>query len=91
MIKIIDDWYVTVETNPVNYVVRRGKGEKDVKNSWRDKPYGYFGSLRKAIRFIRDQIIAERFSEASRTLSEAYRTIREVDTHFEEIYATFDI
>lgn len=42
MIKVIDDWYVTVETNPVNYVVRRGKGEKDAKNSWRDKPYGFF-------------------------------------------------
>ena len=85
MIKIIDDWYVTVETNPVNYVVRRGKGEKDVKNSWRDKPYGYFGSLKKAIKFIRDQIIAERFSEASRTLPEAFRTITETDERFEKI------
>ena len=85
MIKIIDDWYVTVETNPVNYVVRRGKGEKDAKNSWRDKPYGFFGSLRNAIRFIRGQIIAERFSEASRTLSEAFRTITETDDRFDEI------
>ena len=85
MIKVIDDWYVTVETNPVNYVVRRGKGEKDAKNSWRDKPYGFFGSLRNAIKFIRDQIIAERFSEASRALSEAFRTISDIDARFEEI------
>ena len=32
MIKVIDDWYITVETSPVNYVVRHGKGKKDKKN-----------------------------------------------------------
>ena len=88
MIKIIDDWYITVETSPVNYVVRRGKGEKDAKNSWRDKPYGFFGSPQKAVKFIRDQIIAEQFSEASSTLPEAIRTMSEVDMRFEQILET---
>ena len=46
MIKVIDDWYITVESNPTNYVVRRGTGKRDEKNSWRDKPRGFFGSLR---------------------------------------------
>ena len=85
MIKIIDDWYITVETSPVNYVVRHGKGKKDKKNAWADKPIAFFGSPQKAVKFIRDQIIAEQFSEASSTLSEAIRTISEVDARFEEI------
>ena len=56
MIKVINDWYITVEENPINYVVRRGNGEKDKKKGWKDKPRGYFGSLRKAVEEIRKQI-----------------------------------
>lgn len=85
MIQIIDDWYITVETSPVNYVVRHGKGKKDKKNAWADKPIAFFGSPQKAVKFIRDQIIAEQFSEASSTLSEAIRTMSEVDARFEKI------
>ena len=85
MIKIIDDWYITVETNPTNYVVRRGNGEKDKKNSWIDKPRGFYGSLRNAIKGIREQVIADRLKDGSRTLSEAFRTISDIDTRFEEI------
>ena len=62
MIKIINDWYITVETSPVNYTVRRGEGKKDKKNAWADKPIAFFGSLQKAVKFIRDQVIAEELS-----------------------------
>lgn len=91
MIKIIDDWYITVETSPANYVVRRGKGKKDKKNAWVDKPIAFFGSVQKAIKFIRDQIITEELSEASSTLPEAIRTISEVDARFEQILGTITI
>lgn len=90
MIKIIDDWYVTVETNPANYVVRRGEGKKDKKNGWKDKPYAFFGSLRGAVKFIREQVIAESFSSDSRALADAIRTISEVDTRFEKIMARLE-
>ena len=88
MIKIIDDWYITVETSPVNYVVRHGKGKKDKKNALADKQIAFFGSPQKAVKFIRDQIIAEQFSEASSTLPEAIRTMSEVDARFEQILET---
>ena len=29
MIKIIDDWYVEIESNPTNYILKRGGGERD--------------------------------------------------------------
>ena len=90
MIKVIDDWYVTVETNPTNYVVRRGNGEKDKKNSWIDKPRGFYGSLRNAIKGIREQVIADRLKDGSRTLSEAFQTIREIDARFDKIIERID-
>ncbi len=85
MIKIIDDWYVTVETNPTNYIVRKGKGEKDKRQGWKDKPIGFFGSLRNAVKFIRGQIIAEGLKPDFRTLAEAVQMVSEVDDRFEEI------
>lgn len=85
MIKIIDDWYVTIETNPTNYIVRRGEGKKDKRQGWKDKPIAFFGSLRKAVKFIRDQIIAETLSDGSRPLSDALQTISSIDDRFEEI------
>lgn len=85
MIKIIDDWYVTVETNPTNYIVRCGKGKKDKKNGWKDRPIAFFGSLRKAVNFIRDQIITESFLNSSIDLPEAIRTIENIDARFAEI------
>ena len=85
MIKIIDDWYVTVETNPTNYIVRQGKGEKDKKQGWKDKPVGFFGSLRNAVKFIRGQIIAEGLKPDFRTLAEAVQMVTEVDERFEKI------
>ena len=85
MIKIIDDWYITVETNPINYVVRKGKGERREKKGWSDDAKGYFTSLRSAIKFIREQIIAERLSTACTPLPDAITTISEVDARFEKI------
>lgn len=85
MIKIIDDWYVTVETNPTNYTVRRGKGEKDIKGGHRDKAIAYCTSLRKAVKAVRDQIVAETLRERSRSLPDALLAVSEVDARFEEI------
>lgn len=56
MIKIIDDWYITVETSPINYVVRKGNGERREKKGWSDDARGYFSSLRGAVKYIREQI-----------------------------------
>ena len=85
MIKVIDDWYITVEENPTNYAVKRGAGEKDPKGRCNDKVYGYYTSLRNAIKSVRDQVIAERLKDGSRTLPDALRAISEVDAHFEKI------
>ena len=85
MIKVIDDWYITVETNPTNYVVRKGSGERREKKGWSDDARGYFTSLHGAIKYIREQIIAERLSTACTPLSDAIATISEVDARFEKI------
>ena len=42
MIRVIDDWYITIEAFPTNYTVRKGKGEKGVRGKWLDKSRGYF-------------------------------------------------
>ena len=87
MIKIIDDWYVVAETNPVNYVVRKGKGEIRKGKGYRDPALAYCGSLAGAIKWIRKQVIASELSEATQTLPEALQTIRELDTKFEKALA----
>ena len=90
MIKVIDDWYITVETNPINYVVRKGNGERREKKGWSDDAKGYFTSLRGAIKFIREQIIAERLSTACTPLPGAIATISEVDARFENLMAKIE-
>ena len=85
MIQIIDDWYITVEANPINYTVRRGEGKRDKKGKWLDRARGYFGSLRKAVNSIREQIIAEGFESGERTLEQALSTISETDERFKKI------
>ena len=45
MIKVIDDWYVEIESNPTNYILKRGSGERDAKSRCKDKIYGYYNSL----------------------------------------------
>ena len=85
MIQIIDDWYVTVEPYPTNYVIRRGKGEKDKKGKWLDRARGYFGSLRNAVKEIRRLMASEHFSNGKRTLEEALRIVSSIDDRFEEI------
>ena len=85
MIKIIDDWYVTVETNPTNYVVRRGDYKKDAKGSIRDKALSYHTSLRGAVRFIRWQIVAEELQGDFPTLRDALAAVSGVDDRFEKI------
>lgn len=85
MIKIIDDWYITVEANPINYTVRHGKGEKDKNGKLKDKGLAYFSTLRGAVKFIRGQIIAEELSGGLRTLGEALGAVSDIDARFEEI------
>ena len=84
-IKIIDDWYVVVELNPTNYTVKKGTGKKDSKGKSLDKPKGYFQSLRNAVKFIRDQIVAESLKDGSMSLEDALRKVSEVDERFENL------
>lgn len=85
MIKIIDDWYITVDAYQTNYTVRRGEGKRDKNNKWIDKPKGHFNSLAGAVKEIRRLIIAERFENGVGTLETALDTIAEVDNRFEKI------
>lgn len=85
MIKVIDDWYITVEDSPINYTVRRGEGKRDKNGKWLDRPRGYFRSLNKAVKSIREQIIAEGFESGVKTLEEALSAVSETDKRFEEI------
>jgi hypothetical protein len=85
MIKIIDDWYIESESNPVNYIVRRGKQRLDKKGSNRDRVYGYYSSMAKAVKAVRDNFIAEEFSDGSTSLSTALSRISEIDAEFVKI------
>ena len=60
-----------------------GKGTKRGNGSTEQD--GYFGSLRKAVNSIREQIIAEGFENGERTLEQALSTISETDERFEKI------
>ena len=85
MIKIIDDWYVTVETNPTNYTVRRGTGGRDIRGKLKDKPQSYHTSLFSAVKAVRDQIVAEELQGDFLRLEDALIAVSEVDARFEEI------
>ena len=87
MIKVIDDWYITVDSNPVNYTLRRGTGEKDEKGSHKDKPIGYYTSLRSALEGARKEIAARRLQTDFLTLSDAARILGELDAQFECLLA----
>lgn len=91
MIKVIDDWYIEIESNPTNYTLRRGSGRKDKKGRCRDKVYGYYGSLGNALKALRKEIATDELSQGFRTLSEAVRTIKEVDARFEKIISAIDV
>lgn len=90
MIKVIDDWYVEIESNPTNYILRRGNGERDAKSRCKDKIYGYYSSLQNAIKALRKEMLADEFSSGSRTISEAFQTIREIDARFDKIIERID-
>ena len=85
MIKVIDDWYITVDSYPTNYTVRRGEGNKGKNGKWLDKSKGHFNSLDGAVKEIRRLIIAERFENSVGTLETALDTITEVDARFEKL------
>ena len=85
MIRVIDDWYITIEAFPTNYTVRKGKGEKGVRGKWIDKSRGHFTSLRNAVKEIRRQYVAEQLESGERTLDQAISAIVEVDARFEKI------
>ncbi len=85
MIQIIDDWYIEVESNPTNYTIKRGNGERDKNGKNRDKIYGYYGSLLNALNALRKEIVTDRLKDSTYTLVEAVDTIVKEDTRFEEI------
>lgn len=90
MIKVIDDWYVTVESNPINYTVRYGKGEKDKNGKLKDKGLAYFSTLRGAVKFIRRQIITDELSDGLRTLGDAIADIDKANERFELLMAKIE-
>lgn len=91
VIKVTGEWYITVQGNPINYIVRKGPGEKIVKpgpegkdiESWKDGARAYCGSLTSALKFIRGEIIAERLSETSTDLRGALNVMIDVNKQFE--------
>ena len=85
MIKVIDDWYIEVESNPTNYTIKRGKGERDKNGKNRDKIYGYYGSLLNALKALRKEIVTDKLKGGTYTLVEAVDTIVKEDTRFEKI------
>ena len=87
MIPIVDDIYVTVEGNPINYTVRRGSGKTDSKGVNRDKVLGYCTSLEKAILLARRYLVAEKLQGDFSGLLQAVEAISEVDSRLEKILA----
>lgn len=85
MIKVIGDYYLTVETAPAKYVVRKGKGEKIRTGQWEDKPRGCFSTLYNAILYIRGEIIADELEGGALTLRDALMLIKKTDNEFAEI------
>lgn len=85
MIQIIDNWYVEIESNPTNYILKRGSGERDAKGRCRDKVYGYFTSLQNAIKALRKEMITDKLSSGFHTLPQAFQTIREIDSRIEKV------
>lgn len=88
MVRIYEDWYVTVETTPLNYIVRRGSGE--IKTTGKrtgpvDDPIAYCGSLASAIKYVREQVIAERLKGPCIPLADALETVRKLNAEFVEI------
>jgi len=88
MVRIYEDWYVTVETTPLNYIVRRGSGEiktTEKRTGPVDDPIACCGSLASAIKYIREQVIAERLKGPCIPLGDALAAVRELNAEFEEI------
>ena len=86
MIRVIEDYYVTIDENPLNYVVRRGTGKRGNKKQWKDKPIGFYGSLSGALECIRKQVIAQRLSAGESTLDSAISAIRSTDSELKKIF-----
>ena len=91
VIKVTGEWYITVQGSPINYIVRKGAGERVVRKSgdgtfseaWKDDARAYCGSLTAALKFIRGEIIGERLSAASTDLAGALQVMSDVNKQFE--------
>lgn len=77
MIKVIEDYYIVVSTNPTNYTVFKGIGKVGSKGQNKDTLIGHVGGMENAIKLIHKDIIARRLSLADTSLSQAIHTIRE--------------
>ena len=90
VIKVTGEWYITVQGNPINYIVRKGTGERIMKKTpsgmselWKDDARAYCGSLTSALKFIRGEIIGERLSAASTDLAGALQVMYDANKQFE--------
>ena len=88
MIRINDDWVIDVDA--YNYILKRDlhRMEKSRDKKTMVPAYttiGYYGSLRKALERLREEIIRERLRDGLRTLTEALQTIRECNKEWSEL------
>ena len=87
MIRINDDWIIDVDQ--YNYIIKKDM-HKMVKA--RDgktmvpgyTTVGYYGSLRRALEALGEEIIRDKLASDSLTLAEALQTIRECKAEWDE-------
>ena len=89
MIKVNDTWYIDVDAdnysvgqmkNIRKYVDKNGE-EKEVR-----KYDGFFTSLESALKFIRDKMVCESYSQDDLTMAEAIAVFREINKQFTEAF-----
>lgn len=90
MIRFNDDWIIDIDE--YNYTVKkdmhciRTRVRRDGTTYQEDvfDTKGYYGSLEKALKRIRDEIIKDEFKDSAHQLSEALQTIRECTREWNE-------
>lgn len=87
MIRFNDDWVIDVDA--YNYILKRDlhKMEKSRDGKSMVPAYntvGYYGSLRKALEHLREEIIRDKLRDGTHPLCEALQTIRDCTREWNE-------
>lgn len=79
MVKVTDDYYIEVESSPLQYTLKRLVPQKKQKDDAkpRYRALGYYTSAEGALKAVVDQVVADDLSEGLYTLSEALAHIVE--------------